>query len=91
MSKNADHADLIEQLRYPDDSMAMRLEAADLIEWQARELRHLARRIGEVETELKKAKELLGGFEWKRAEIKKAKELSGGFEWKRVENGANRK
>ena len=48
-------------------------------------LRHLARRIGEVETELKKAKELLGGFEWKRAEIKKAKELSGGFEWKRVE------
>ena len=37
MSKNADHADLIEQLRYPDDSMAMRLEAADLIEWQASE------------------------------------------------------
>ena len=37
MSKNADHADLIERLRYPDDSIAVRLEAADLLEWQARE------------------------------------------------------
>ena len=70
MSKKADHADLIERLRYPDDSIAVRLEAATVLEWQAKEIRHLAHRVFELEAELKKSKELLGGFEWKRVESK---------------------
>ena len=60
MSKKADHADLIERLRYPDDSMAVRLEAATVLEWQAKEIRHLAHRVFELEAEIKKAKELPG-------------------------------
>ena len=40
MSKKA--ADLIARLRYPDDSIAVRLEAATVLEWQAKEIRHLA-------------------------------------------------
>ena len=58
MSKKA--ADLIERLRYPDDSIAVRLEAATVLEWQARELRHLAHRVFDLEAEIKKAKELPG-------------------------------
>ena len=58
MSKKA--ADLIERLRYPDDSIAVLLEAATVLEWQARELRHLAHRVFELEAEIKKAKELPG-------------------------------
>ena len=58
MSKKA--ADLIERLRYPDDSIAVRLEAATVLELQARELRHLAHRVFELEAEIKKAKELPG-------------------------------
>ena len=38
MSKKA--ADLIERLRYPDDSIAVRLEAATVLEWQAKEIRN---------------------------------------------------
>ena len=57
MSKKA--ADLIERLRYPDDS-AVRLEAATVLEWQAKEIRHLAHRVFELEAEIKKAKELPG-------------------------------
>ena len=41
-----------------------------MLEWQAKEIRHLAHRVFELEAEIKKAKELPGGFEWKRAEIK---------------------
>ena len=57
MSKKADHADLIERLRYPDDSIAVRLEAATVLEWQAKEIRHLAHRVFELEAEIKKAKD----------------------------------
>ena len=60
MSKKADHADLIERLRYPDDSIAVRLEAADRARMAGQEIRHLAHRVFELETEIKKAKELPG-------------------------------
>ena len=51
MSKKA--ADLIERLRYPDDSIAVRLEAATVLEWQAKEIRHLAHRVFELEAEIR--------------------------------------